>query len=422
MNSESLLLLQQVRVLDPFSNSDRLGDVAIVNGIIKEIAPQIADISQETTIIDGRNLVLGPGLVDLYSHSGEPGREERETFASLKAAATAGGFTRINVLPDTIPIIDNQTVLKQLQAQTEEGASITKISFWGALTLALEGKQMSELVELASVATGLADGKTIENLGLLRQLLEYLKPFHRPIALVPLNRDLRGTGIMREGKESIRFGLPGDPAISETVAIASILELVVETDTPVHLMRISTSRGVEAIARAKQQGLPVTASTTWMHLLLDSQALASYDSNLRLEPPLGNPDDCLALKQGIKSGIIDAIAIDHQGYTYEEKTVAFAQAPPGAIGLEIALSLLWQKLVASGEFSPLELWQALSSKPQLCLNQKPLRCSPQERAELILFDPNLKWTFNRTTLKSLSNNTYWLDKELTGKVVKVITS
>ncbi|MFW6358297.1 MAG: dihydroorotase, partial [Chroococcales cyanobacterium] len=293
------------------------------------------------------------------------------------------------------------------------------LQFWGALTMGSEGSQMTELAELAEAGViGFTDGRAIANLGLLRRLLEYVKPLNKPVALMASDRQLRGNGTMREGKLSIRYGLPGNPTVSETAALAAILEVVAEVGTPVHLMRLSTARSVELIGNAKSRGIPVTASTTWMHLLLETKALSSYDPSLHLHPPLGNPDDRMALVEGVKTGVIDAIAIDHIAYTYEEKTVAFSEAPSGAIGLELALPLLWQTFVESGEWTALELWKALSLSPQKCLYQQPTRCQVGENAELVLFDPQKTWTANPTSLKSMGENTPWLNNLLTGKVVR----
>lgn len=425
-------LLQQVRVIDPVSGSDRSSsDVLIADGAIKAVAQQISDYPSDTQIKDCRGLVLGPGLVDLYSHSGEPGFEERETLATLFAAATAGGFTRLNILPDTTPPLDNPAALAKLQQQWQQVrgraeaflpglTQIPQLSFWAALTLGVQGQQMTELAELAATSgvVGFADGQPVENLALLRRVLEYVKPLKKQIALYPCNRQLVGNGVMREGSYSIRFGLPGNPAIAQTTALASILELVAAIGTPVHIMRVSTARGVELIQAAKARGLPITASTTWMHLLLDTRAVSSYSTSLRIEPPLGNPEDLVALRQGLRAGILDAIAIDHSPYAYEEKTVAFESAPPGAIGLELALPLLWQHLVEEKEFSALELWRCLSTRPTECLQHTPKPIAPGEPANLTLFSPQQPWTVENQTLQSRSNNTPWLGQQVNGRVVK----
>lgn len=411
-------LLQQVRVIDPVSGTDQLADVLIADGSIKAVEHQISDWSDSTQIRDCRGLVLGPGLVDLYSHSGEPGFEERETLASLVSAAVAGGFTRLSLLPDTMPPVDNPAGLAGIQSLLHSAAPI-QVHFWGALTLGVQGQQMTELaLAAASSVVGFADGQPLGNLALLRRLLEYLKPIRKPVALWACDRQLVGNGVMREGPESVRFGLPGNPAIAETSALAAILELVEATGTPVHIMRVSTARSVQLIQEAKARGLPITASTPWMHLLLDTKAVGNYNSSLRLEPPLGNPADRAALRQAVRVGVVDAIAIDHTPYTYEEKTVAFAEAPPGAIGLELALPLLWHSLVETGEWSAIDLWRCLSTRPAECLQQTPSAIAQGLPAEVILFDPQHHWTVEKQTLKSLSANTPWLGQQLTGRVLQ----
>jgi dihydroorotase len=203
--------------------------------------------------------------------------------------------------------------------------------------------------------------------------------------------------------------------MAETTAIATILEMVGEYRTPVHFMRLSTARGIDLVAQGKAQQLPITASVNWMHLLWNTDQLESYDPNLRLAPPLGNETDRLALIQGLKSGIIDAIAVDHRAYTYEEKTLAFAEAPPGAIGLELALPCLWQGLVATEMLTALELWQALSLNPRYCLGLD----GKEPTARYVLFDPQAVWTVDGTNLKTLGRNTPYLGQTLQGKVQNI---
>ncbi|MBN4004119.1 dihydroorotase [Nostoc sp. LPT] len=428
-------LLQKVRVIDPVSEIDKLFDVLIADGYIREVASHISDISSDTQIKDCQGLVLGPGLVDLYSHSGEPGFEERETLLSFLQAAAAGGFTRVSILPDTSPAIDNPALVAQLQQKRPKGhkskGAEKSLSFllpcspapllhlWGAITVDIAGKQMTELADLASAGVvGFTDGKPLENLALVQRVLEYLQPLGKPVAFWPSDRQLTANGVMREGTNALRFGLPPIPASAETTAIAAMLELVAAIGTPVHIMRVSTNRSVELIASAKAAGLPITASTTWMHLLLDTKAVKSYHTSLHLDPPLGNPSDMAALRAGVRAGVIDAIAIDHTPYSYEEKVQAFAEAPAGAIGLELALPLLWQYLVETEEFTALELWRALSTNPAECLGQKVSAIVPHQPAELTLFDPQQTWKVERKSLYTLSQNTPWLGQQLKGHVVQ----
>ena len=421
MNGESTVLLKQIRIIDPAEERDFIADVLIADGKIKTKEAQIDNYSADTKIIDAQHLILGTGLIDLYSHSGEPGYEARETLFSLAASGAAGGFTEIAVLPDTLPRIDNHetlTALQQKASQLQNNTSqpLAKLNFWTTLTSDTETKRMNELAELSDRAIGFTEQIDFSDLPLFKQALEYSKFLQKPLAIDVSQNQLTNGGSIREGIESIRYGLVGNPAYGEAAAIAAILEIVASIGTPIHLMRVSTARGVELIAEAKKRGVPVTASTTWMHLLFSTQDGVTYNSNLRLEPPLGNPNDLKALQQGIREGIIDAIAVDHQAYTYEEKTVPFAIAPPGVIGLELALPILWQKLVTTKVLSAIQLWQALSLKPRYCLGQEAIAIN-SDLADLILFDTTKTWQINNRNLHSLGANTPWWQQKATGKVI-----
>lgn len=416
-------LIQQVRVLDAVTQTDQVADVLVQDGVVTEIASSLTVIPASAEMIQGQGKILLPGLVDLYSHSGEPGHEPRETLESLLAAGQAGGFTRLGILPNTEPAIDHPAMVEKLLARRDSiaraNASLPHLYPWGALTQGTQGQQMTELVELSEAAiAGFADGRAIQNPLLTQRLLQYLKPLGKPVALWSCDRTLRDSGVAREGPFSLIYGLVGDPASSETAALAALLECVAEVGTPVHLMRISTGRGVELVRQAKERGLPITASTTWMHLLWSAKDLGSYDPNLRLSPPLGNPEDQMALIEGVKAGVVDAIAIDHTPHTYEDKTVGFPSAPTGAIGLEMALGILWNTFVVNGDWSPLRLVQALSTNPAACWGQTPPTIQTQQPAEMIVFDPAESWIVTSATLRSLSANTPWLGKSVPGRVLR----
>ena len=409
-------IIKQVRLIDPSTNKDQVVDIWLNEGIIKDIAPQLKSYD-DVKIINGEGLILGTGLVDLYSNSGETGKEERETLDSLANAAIAGGYTRVSILPNTLPAIDNPSQLALLQ---QKALSKVNFSFWGNLTKEGKGEKMTELAELAKAGVvGFTDGGGINNLALLRRILEYAQPFKKPVMLMAIDYSLQGNGLAREGANALRFGLPPIPEFSESIPLNSILDLVRTFPTPVHLMNISTKKGLELVEQGKNENLPITASVSWLHLICDTEDLVSYNPNLRVNPPLGNPSDRLSLIEGVKKGVIDAIAVDHTPYTYEEKTVAFGEAPYGMIGLELILPLLWSNLVETGQYTPLELWQRLSYYPALCLQQKPPMCAIGEKAELILFDPQKTWVINEDNLQSLSSNTFWLDQEIKGKVISL---
>jgi dihydroorotase len=416
-------LIQQVRVIDALTQTDRVVDVLVQAGVVTDLAPSLTVIPASTERIQADGKILLPGLVDLYSHSGEPGHEPQETLESLLRAGQEGGFTRLGILPSTMPAIDHPAMVDQLLTRRAALATTTPdlphLYPWGALTQGTQGEQMTELAELAAAPiAGFADGRAIQNPLLTQRLLQYLRPLGQPVALWSYDRTLRDAGVAREGPFSLIYGLVGDPASSETAALAALLETVAEVGTPVHLMRISTARGVELVGQAKERGVPVTASTPWMHLLFNAKDLGSYDPNLRLAPPLGNPEDQAALIAGVQAGVIDAIAIDHTPHSYEDKTVGFPSAPPGAIGLELALGILWNTFVARGDWSPLTLVRALSTNPATCWGQTPPAIQPQQPAEMVLFDPAATWTVSPATLRSRSANTPWLGKSIPGRVLR----
>jgi dihydroorotase len=408
------ILFRQVRYLDPVNGIDRVTDALVTNGILTELPDDLPDCPAQAVERDGHHKILAPGLVDLYSHSGEPGRETEETMLSLLSAAAAGGFVRLNILPDTLPAIDNSAIVAKMQQLYQEAKSqlayAPALAVWGALTHLVRGESMSDLQDLAgSGIVGFADGEPIDNLQLLQRLLEYLQPYQKPIMLWPLDRQLAGGGVARMGAAALRLGLVGSPVCSETVALSAILELVAELRVPVHIMRLSTARGVELVAAAQQRGLPVTASVTWLHLLGSTAILDSYDASWRLDPPLGNEVDRLALVAGVKARVIGAIAVDHCAHSYEDKKVGFGEAPVGAIGLELALPVLWENLVLPGHLTALDLWSGLSAGAAAC-------CGSEMPQNLVLFDPMMKWVANSQNLQSKSSNTPWFDKVISGHV------
>jgi dihydroorotase len=405
------VLFKQVRILDANSSSkivETFADVFVDCDRKIHTNFEQSQILQEINIDQRSGLVLGTGLVDLHSTSSEPGHESRETISELVQAAKNGGFAKIGILPNTQPAIDDIAAVEFWRNVQQKYGDI--LQPWGAITKGLEGKQLTDIAELAESVIGFTDSKPIANLLLIRRAMEYIKPLGKPIALFPQNPDLAGTGVIREGKWSLQYGLTGYPAAAETTALAALIELVRLTKAPTHFMRLSTDQGVELITQAKNDGLPITASTTWLHLCHCDRDLATYDPNLRLSPPLGSESDRLALISGIKSGAIDSIAIDHTPCAYEEKVVPFEVAPVGAIGLEFALSVLWQNLVITGLLTASELWQALSINPAKVLGLAQPKLST-------LFDPSLEWLVGSGVIASSSRNSSYVLRSLIGKVL-----
>jgi dihydroorotase len=419
----SSTLIRQVRVVDPVSQTDRIADVLVVAGWLRHLGtPELGAIAGTDSLetIEAEGWILAPGLVDLYSQSGEPGYESRETWHSLAQAAAAGGVTRIGILPTTDPVVDDPAQVAQILSQQQP--HLPRMLPWGAITRSARGEQLTDLMELATAGiVGFSDGRPL-SLELLQRLLEYAHPLQRPIALWPddsADRKGRHPGVIREGAEALRLGLTSLSVMAETAPLAALLEYIDTLQTPVHIMRVSTARSVELLRQAKARGLPVTASVTWLHLVLNSRDLSSYDPNLRLAPPLGNPSDQQALIAGLEDGTLDAIAIDHRAYTYEEKTVGLSDAPAGAIGLELALPILWQTFVLTDRWQPLQLFRYLSSQPAQCLQLPAPALNIDHPAEMLLFNPQATWTVSSQTLKSRSANTSWLGQTLQGRVERL---
>ena len=415
MSSENSIiypvLFKQVRILSADSSSniaEPFADVFVDSDRQIHLNFDQSQIPQETNIDQRSGVVLGTGLIDLYSTSSEPGHESKETISELVQAAKNGGFATIGILPNTQPAIDDIAALEFWRNVQQKHGNIMQP--WGAITKGLEGKQLTDIAELAESVIGFTDSKPISNLLLVRRAMEYIKPLGKHIALFPQNPDLTGTGVIREGKWSLQYGMTGYPAAAETTALAALIELVRLTKAPTHFMRLSTAQSVELIYQAKNDGLPVTASATWLHLCHCDRDLATYDPNLRLSPPLGSEGDRLALIAGIKSGVIDSIAIDHTPCAYEEKVVPFEVAPVGAIGLEFALAVLWQNLVITGLLTASELWQALSVNPVKILGLAPPKLST-------LFDPSLEWLAKDSAIASQSRNSNYMGRSLIGKVL-----
>lgn len=399
------MLLQQVRVIDPVLNTDQHYDVRLAGGVLQAMAASLTPEPEEVCL-DARLWVLAPGLVDLYTQPGEPGFEQRETLASLTAAALAGGFTRVGILPTTQPAADQPLQLAYWRSRAK---------LWQPYAL-LAGTPLPELAELAPFAAAFCHNEPLPSWSVLSNVLSYVQPFGKPVLLWPQVASLAQAGVIYEGEVAAHLGLPSLPPAAETLAVAGIIEILRTLATPVHLMRLSLGRSVELVRTAQAQGLPLTASTTWQHLILTEQALPCFDPHLRLSPPLAATADRDALVEAVAAGSL-TIAIDHQPYTYEEKQVPFAEAPAGAIGLELALPLLWQTWVATGRWSALQLWQALSQQPAAVLNLPAPQLSLGEPLEAVLFNPHQTWTVNATSLKSQSQATAWWNQTLTGQVL-----
>lgn len=405
------LVLKGGRVIDPASGRDALGDVALADGRIVEALSGKPD-----RVIDAKGLVIAPGLIDLAARLREPGYEYKATLESEMDAAVAGGVTSLACPPDTDPPLDEPGLVDMLRRRARALAR-ARVYPVGALTVKLEGRQLTEMAELAEagcVAFSQAD-TMIADTEVLWRALQYAATFDFPVWLRAEDVWLAKGGVAHDGEVATRLGLAGIPAFAETVALATLLELVRATGARVHVCRLSSAAGVALLRRARHDGLPLTCDVAVHHVHLSDMDLGYFDAQCRLEPPLRQARDRDALRAGLVDGTIDCIVSDHTPVDDDRKHLPFAEAEPGATGLELLLplTLKW------GVEAKLTLAQTLArvtSAPARILGVAAGRIAPGAPADLVMFDPQAPFRVSAQALKSQGKNTPFLGHELAGRV------
>jgi dihydroorotase len=405
------LLVQGGRVVDPASGRDAAGDVAIAEGRI------VASLSgKPDRVLDARGLVVAPGLIDLAARLREPGYEYKATLESEMDAAVAGGVTSLACPPDTDPPLDEPGLVDMLRRRAK-ALSRARVYPVGALTVKLEGKQLTEMAELAEagcVAFSQADA-AIADTQVLWRALQYAATYGYPVWLRAEDLWLARGGVAHDGEVATRLGLAGIPAFAETVALATLLELVRATGARVHVCRLSSAAGVAMLRRARHDGLPLTCDVGIHHVHLSEMDLGFFDAQCRLAPPLRASRDRDALDAGLADGTIDCMVSDHTPVDEDGKHLPFAEAEPGATGLELLLPLALQW----GMRRKLDLAQTLArvtSAPARILGVASGRIAPGAPGDLVLFDPQAPFPVRAQTLKSQGKNSPYLGHELAGRV------
>jgi dihydroorotase len=338
------LLIKNGRVIDPLSGTDETLDILLDRGKIVEIKQKIE--GKGFKVIDASRLVVAPGFIDMHVHLREPGNEEKETIKTGALAAAKGGFTSIACMPNTAPVNDTRGVTEYILSEAKRNAVVNVFPI-AAVTRGLKGEMLTDMTDLNS-AGAIAfsdDGNPVANSLVMRRALEYSKLLDTLIIDHCEDTHLSNEGVMHEGYYSYKLGMKGIPASSEEIMIARNIILAKETDARVHIAHLSVKGGVDLLKKAKTEHLKVTAEVTPHHLLLTDSALESFNTDLKVKPPLRSRDDVHALLEAIKEGCIDAFATDHAPHTPDEKDVEMDKAPFGINGLETAVSLLLDKLV-----------------------------------------------------------------------------
>jgi dihydroorotase len=418
-------LLRGGRVVDPASGRDETLDVAMSGGAVTAVGVDLD--AGDRKVIDATGLVVAPSFVDLHTHLREPGREDEENIASASAAAAAGGFGAICAMPNTDPVADNAAVAEKVWALGRECGLVDVVPA-GALSRGQQGETMSDIGEMsrspARVRMFTDDGKGVQDALLVRRLMEYLVAFDAIYAEHCEEAALAAGGEMHEGDRSAALGLRGVPSEAEELMAARDVAMSKLTGCRLHLLHVSTAGTVEIVRRAKAEGLRVTAEATPHHFSLTDDALESYDTNARVNPPLRTEEDRAAVIAGLADGTIDAIATDHAPHAFEEKDVEFAFAPPGLIGLETALGLVLTNLVEPGHLSLIDALDRLATAPARILGLDSHGGPIQDGsvANLVVFDPGAEWTVKPELFYSKSRNTPFTGARLKGKVVHTFYS
>jgi len=409
------VIFEGARVIDPADGTDEVRDVIVAEGVIA--GPGATGGAER---IDVRGLVLAPGLVDLHTHLREPGYEHKETITTGTRAAAAGGFTAIAAMANTDPATDNAAIVHEIRDRAVK-AGLCDVFPVGAITKGLAGESLAEMGEMvdAGVRVFSDDGAGVPTARLLRNALVYARAFPAEVVLADHAEDasLVEGGHMHEGPSSYALGLAGRPAEAEEIAVARDLTIARATGGRLHLCHLSAARSVALVRAAKAEGVRVTAEVTPHHLTFTDDDLRTYDTNLKMNPPLRTAEDRDALREGLADGTIDAIATDHAPHAVEAKEAEFDLSPPGTIGLETALAAVLTELVRPGLLALPRAIEAMTAGPARILGAAdhggPL--APGRAANLVLFDPEEVWTV-APPFASKARNSAFSGRTLTGRV------
>jgi dihydroorotase len=408
------LLVKGGRLVDPARKIDRTADIVIRDGIVRSISDAWVD---DLPVFDATGFIVAPGFFDIHVHLREPGTEEAETIATGGNAAVAGGFVAVAAMPNTKPPNDNPSITYYIVSEARR-SSPARVFPIGAITKEQKGGTLAEIGEMfeAGIVGISDDGKPVMDAQLFRRALEYAQMFDIPVIQHCEDLNLSKGGVMHEGSYSTRLGLKGMPAAAEEAMISRDLILAQMTRGKYHVAHLSTRRSVEMVREAKAHGLPVSAEVTPHHFTLTDAAVANYDTNTKMNPPLRSADDVAALVEGIKDGTIDAIASDHAPHHVNLKMLEFDRAPFGITGLETAVGLALTNLPVSVN----RLVELFSISPQKIMKVKPWGLFEGSVADLTVLDLNRNWTFDVNQSRSRSRNSPFHGYSLKGKAVATI--
>ena len=358
------LLITGGHLIDPTQGQNSGKNLLIEDGKVAAWLGQNEPAPEDAEIFDASGMIVAPGFIDLHVHLREPGQEHKETIASGAAAAVAGGWTSVCPMPNTSPINDNAAITRYMIEQAER-AGLANVFPVGAITKSSDGHELAEMGEMkAAGAVAVSDdGRPVPNAGMMRRAMEYAKDFDLPVVDHCEDKSLSSGGVMHEGKLSLLLGLKGMPALAEELDAVRDIILAKETGTHIHIAHISTKGAIEAVRRAKNEGINVTCEVTPHHFTLTDKVVEGYDTNTKMSPPLRSEEHLEAILEAIKDGTIDAVATDHAPHHADEKALEYDRAPMGITGLETAIGLAFNELVHKGAIDLVRLVELCSTNP-----------------------------------------------------------
>jgi len=415
------LLIANGYVIDPAQEINAGKNVLIEEGRIVGLPDQSDPVPEGTKVIDATGLIIAPGFIDLHVHLREPGHEYKETIATGSAAAVAGGWASVCAMPNTDPVNDNPAVTRFILEQGQR-AQLANVFPIGAITKGSNGNELAEMGEMkaAGIVAVSDDGHSLPNAGIMRHAMEYARGFDLTVVDHCQDCSLSAGGVMHEGHWSLILGLRGMPAAAEEVDADRDCLLARATGARVHLAHVSTRGALEAVRRAKAAGLLVTCEVTPHHWALSEEAVAGYDTNTKMNPPLRSKAHVAALLEGISDGTIDAIATDHAPHHADEKALEFDEAPFGITGLETAVGLAFG-LVHQGVIGLARMVEMCSTNPARIFGLSDRgSLAKGAHADVTILDPEFNWVFDVATSRSKSRNTPFNGWAMRGAAVATI--
>jgi dihydroorotase len=414
-----MILIRGGRILDPASGTDAAQDILLDGPRIARTGPSLS--APDAEILDATGLIVAPGFIDLHCHLREPGQEISETIETGTRAAARGGFTAVCCMPNTQPVNDNASVTRSI---VERAASAASVRVWpiGAVSLGSKGEALAEIAAMqdAGIVAVSDDGKPVATAKLMRQTMDYCRSLGLPVIDHCEDPSLAAGGVMREGPPSVRLGLKGIPAESESICVGRDVEIAALTGAHLHIAHLSSRVSLAHVRAAKKQGLAVTCEVTPHHFtLIDEDVI--YDTRYKMNPPLASREDREALLAGLADGAVDAIGTDHAPHHPASKDVEFDRAPFGITGFETALALALSELVHTKKIPLMRLVELFTTGPAKVLGIQR-KIAANEPADLTIFSTNQKWTFHSKDSASKSQNTPFDNREFQGAPMATVVN